>query len=127
MTVSSSAGRVLGVGIRPFAWVARARGLLWWLLVGVECLTAAVVGAALWWATGRLDVPDVVAFMRQAFPHRASVANDALGYDEKATYRPRGIDDYGRLETEILEPMEQTYEFIREIGTGISHHFGAFG
>ena len=40
---------------------------------------------------------------------------------------PKGIDDYGRIETEILEPMEQAYEAIREIGTGISHHFGAFG
>jgi len=74
-----------------------------------------------------LDVPDVIAFMRQAFPHRVSAAADAAAYDEKATYRPRGIDDYGRLETEILEPMESTYGFIREIGTGISHHFGAFG
>ena len=74
-----------------------------------------------------LDVPEVVAFMRQAFPHRVSAAQDAAGYDEKATYRPRGIDDYGRLETEILEPMETAYNFIREIGTGISHHFGAFG
>lgn len=83
---------------------------------------ATVLGRAL-----GLEVPEVVAFMRQAFPHMASAANDGLGYDEKASYRPRGIDDYGRLETEILEPMEQSYEFIREIGTGISHHFGAFG
>jgi phosphoenolpyruvate carboxylase len=74
-----------------------------------------------------LDVPEVVAFMRQAFPHRVSAAADAAMFDEKATYRPRGIDDYGRLETEILEPMETAYQFIREIGTGISHHFGAFG
>ncbi len=74
-----------------------------------------------------LDVPEVVAFMRQAFPHRVSAATDAAGHTEKATYRPRGIDDYGRLETEILEPMENTFEFIRELGTGISHHFGAFG
>jgi phosphoenolpyruvate carboxylase len=74
-----------------------------------------------------LDVPEVITFMRQAFPHRVSAASDAAGYDERATYRPRGIDDYGRLETEILEPMESTYQLIREIGTGISHHFGAFG
>jgi hypothetical protein len=62
-------------------------------------------------------------------PHtgRATAAADAAAYDEKATYRPRGIDDYGRLETEILEPMETAYQFIREIGTGISHHVGAFG
>ena len=74
-----------------------------------------------------LDIPDVVSFMRQAFPHRVSAAQDAAAFDEKASYRPRGIDDYGRLETEILEPMETAYQLIREIGTGISHHFGAFG
>jgi phosphoenolpyruvate carboxylase len=73
-----------------------------------------------------LDVPAVVAEMRQAFPRRAK-ADDSARYDEPATYRPQGIDDYGRVETEILAPMEEAYELIREIGTGISHHFGAFG
>ncbi len=74
-----------------------------------------------------LDVPDVVAFMREAFPHKVAAAQDAAAYDEQASYRPHGIDDYGRLETELLVPMEKAYELIREIGTGITHHFGAFG
>ncbi len=74
-----------------------------------------------------LDVPDVVAFMRQAFPYKVAGGQDATPFDESATYRPHGIDDYGRLETEILVPMEKAYELIREIGTGITHHFGAFG
>ena len=74
-----------------------------------------------------LEVPEVVAFIRQAFPHSKSGGAEGGGFEEKATYRPRGIDDYGRLETEILEPMETSWQFIREIGTGISHHFGAFG
>jgi phosphoenolpyruvate carboxylase len=72
-----------------------------------------------------LDIPEVVAIMRKAFPHATKSAAGA--FDEVASYRPRGIDDYGRLEQEILEPMEQAYEAVREIGTGISHHFGAFG
>lgn len=74
-----------------------------------------------------LEIPAVVDFMRQAFPRRTSPQADAAAFDEKATYRPHGIDDYGRLETEILAPMEEAYEFVRELGTGISHHFGAFG
>lgn len=73
-----------------------------------------------------LEIPDVVSFMRQAFPHSRS-AGETGSFDEKATYRPRGIDDYGRLEDEILAPMERAYEVVREIGSGISHHFGAFG
>ncbi|HET6322291.1 MAG TPA: phosphoenolpyruvate carboxylase [Hyphomicrobium sp.] len=74
-----------------------------------------------------LDVPAVVTEMRQVFPRRSKEAGDHKRYAEAATYRPHGIDDYGRIETEILAPMEEAYELIREIGTGISHHFGAFG
>jgi phosphoenolpyruvate carboxylase len=74
-----------------------------------------------------LEVPEVVNFMRQAFPHRIVDGQGHDAYEERASYRPRGIDDYARLETEILDPMEEAYEFIREIGTGITHHFGAFG
>jgi phosphoenolpyruvate carboxylase len=74
-----------------------------------------------------LEVPDVVSVMRQAFPRRTNAAYDDAAFDEKATYLPKGIDDYARIDAEILEPMEKAYELIREIGTGISHHWGAFG
>jgi phosphoenolpyruvate carboxylase len=75
-----------------------------------------------------LEIPEVVSVMRKAFPHEQKGSGDAgTAIDEPASYRPRGIDDYGRLETEIFKPMEEAYEFVREIGTGISHHFGAFG
>ncbi len=74
-----------------------------------------------------LDIPEVLSFMRMAFPRRAGAELQSDAFTESATYRPHGIEDYGRLETEILAPMEEAYEFIREIGTGISHHFGAFG
>jgi phosphoenolpyruvate carboxylase len=78
------------------------------------------------WAIG-LEIPAVVQIVREAFPRRSLGAHDATAFEEPATYLPHGIDDYGRVETEILAPMEEAYEFIREIGTGISHHFGAFG
>jgi phosphoenolpyruvate carboxylase len=74
-----------------------------------------------------LDIPEVVEFMRQAFPFRSAGTISGEDYEEKATYRPHGVDEYGRLERELLTPMQQTYELVREIGTGISHHFGAFG
>ena len=74
-----------------------------------------------------LEIPEVVSVMRKAFPKRTAGLHDDQAFNEKASYLPKGIDDYGRIETEILEPMEQSYEFIREIGTGISHHWGAFG
>jgi len=76
-----------------------------------------------------LEIPEVLSVLRRAFPHDAKNlgGKGAPAFDEQASYRPRGIDDYARLETEILTPMESAYEFVREIGTGISHHFGAFG
>jgi phosphoenolpyruvate carboxylase len=74
-----------------------------------------------------LDIPDVLAVLRKAFPHSNKEIGEKDEFDEQASYRPRGVNDYGRLETEILTPMENAYEFVREIGTGISHHFGAFG
>ena len=76
-----------------------------------------------------LEIPEVISIMRQAFPHgqKALAGGGEEAFDEQASYRPRGIDDYGRLETEIFAPMEEAFEFVREIGTGISHHFGAFG
>ncbi len=74
-----------------------------------------------------LDIPEVIRVMRLAFPRRHEGSAASGVFDEQATYLPRGMDDYGRIETEILEPMEQAYEAIREVGTGISHHWGAFG
>ncbi len=74
-----------------------------------------------------LEIPEVLNVMRQVFPKRTAKASDAKGFTEQATYLPLGIDDYARIDAEILEPMEEAFEFIREIGTGISHHWGAFG
>ena len=74
-----------------------------------------------------LEIPEVIGFMRQAFPRRVQAERSSAAFDETATYFPHSIDDYGRIETEILEPMEQAYELVREIGTGITHHWGAFG
>ena len=74
-----------------------------------------------------LEIPEVLKVVRQAFPRRVDDHRDDDAFTEQATYLPKGIDDYGRIETEILEPMEQAYELVREIGTGISHHWGAFG
>ncbi|MBN9292001.1 MAG: phosphoenolpyruvate carboxylase, partial [Hyphomicrobium denitrificans] len=74
-----------------------------------------------------LDIPDVLEVLRKAFPHSNRTIDEKDEFNEPASYRPRGVNDYGRLETEILTPMENSYEFVREIGTGISHHFGAFG
>ena len=63
--------------------------------------------------------------MRKAFRHDDKVLLErARPTPEQASHRWRGIDDYARLETEILTSMESSDEFMREIGTGIAHHFG---
>ncbi|WP_139247963.1 phosphoenolpyruvate carboxylase [Hyphomicrobium sp. CS1GBMeth3] len=87
-----------------------------------EVTHAEIIGRAL-----GLEIPDVIKVVRQAFPRRVDDPHDDDSFQEEASYLPKGIDDYGRIETEILDPMEQAYELVREIGTGISHHWGAFG
>ena len=71
-----------------------------------------------------LEIPAGRADHAPGIPASRASRDDASEFDERATYRPHGIDDYARIETEILEPMEKAYEFVREIGTGISHHSG---
>lgn len=78
------------------------------------------------WALS-LDVQQLTPFMRSAFPRTSEADQDDDRYLEKASYRPQSMEDYGRLEDEIFQPLEDAYEMVREIGTGISHHFGAFG
>ena len=53
-----------------------------------------------------LEIPEVLSILRKAFPHDAKSLAGEMRFDEQASYRPRGIDDYARLETEILTPME---------------------
>jgi phosphoenolpyruvate carboxylase len=89
--------------------------------------TGEVSHEAIFRAALSLEIPEVLAAMRQAFPRRPTAHYEASAFHEKATYLPHGIDDYGRIETEILEPLDRAYELVREIGTGISHHWGAFG
>ena len=74
-----------------------------------------------------LDVPELLSVMRAAFPSHVEADPAREAYDEPASYKPQSVEDYARLETEIFTPLDDAYELIREIGTGISHHFGAFG
>ncbi|WP_350335895.1 phosphoenolpyruvate carboxylase [Coralliovum pocilloporae] len=73
-----------------------------------------------------LDVDEAVQILCETFPHGRD-GEEVVGYQEDASYEPRGVENYSRIHTELINPLERSFEMIREIGTGITHHFGAFG
>ena len=95
MKVFAALRAVVRAGSRPFAWVARARGWRWRVLVLTECLVAVVAGVALWWATGRLDLPDLPGnsepFDAEAFQNaRLDPKSNAYTVWRRALGRPDG-------------------------------------
>jgi hypothetical protein len=96
-TIAGPARGVVRVAATPFEWVARARGWRWVVLVGMECAVALVCGALLWYATGRVGVPeagepfDVAAFQTEAVPTEDNAYDDFLRAF-KLYQPPRGGD-----------------------------------
>ncbi len=73
----------------------------------------------------RLEVPGVIAELRQIFPAEAPAADDA-GYGEKATYLS-GAGGYEREHAEIFDPIEEAYDRILEMSAVIALKIGSFG
>ena len=73
----------------------------------------------------RLEVPDVIAELRQIFPAEAPAADDA-GYGEKATYLS-GAGGYASEHVKIFDPIEEAYDRILEMSAVIALKIGSFG
>lgn len=73
-----------------------------------------------------LEVPGAVEILREVFPSAANEPGDAM-FLEEATYAADVAGGYHDLHEKLLDPMLATYELVREIGIGVSHHFRAHG
>jgi phosphoenolpyruvate carboxylase len=72
----------------------------------------------------RLDVPAALAILAEVFP--ATQDTDAArDYAEPAG--PRAAANYSREHQRIFAPIARLFGLVREIGTAVSHHNGAFG
>ena len=72
-----------------------------------------------------LEIPKAVEQLREGFPRRELESEEAL-FDEAADDEPAGVG-YGRLELDIIAPLEESFSQCQQIGLAISHHFGAHG
>ncbi len=72
----------------------------------------------------RLDVPAALVILGEVFP---AAADPAI---ERAFGEPRGARSaasYQREHEGIFGPLAQVFSLLREIGTAVTHHVGAFG
>jgi phosphoenolpyruvate carboxylase len=72
----------------------------------------------------RLDVPGALAILAEVFPATPDPAADR-DYAEPAG--PRAAATYRREHDRIFAPLARLFGLVREIGTAVTHHVGAFG
>jgi phosphoenolpyruvate carboxylase len=72
----------------------------------------------------RLDVPGALAILAEVFPATPDPAADR-DYAEPAG--PRAAVTYRREHERIFDPLGRLFGLVREIGTAVTHHVGAFG
>jgi phosphoenolpyruvate carboxylase len=72
----------------------------------------------------RLDVPAALVILGEVFP---SQPDPSLHRDYAEPRGPLAAASYEREHTAIIAPIEQLFALVREIGTAVTHHVGAFG
>jgi len=72
----------------------------------------------------RLDVPGALVILNEVFPAAADPAADR---DYAEPRGPRAAVSYQREHELILQPLAGLFSLLREIGTAVTHHVGAFG
>ncbi|ACI53033.1 putative phosphoenolpyruvate carboxylase [Gluconacetobacter diazotrophicus PA1 5] len=71
-----------------------------------------------------LEIPAALRELDYIFP---SVTGGGLDLDYHEDHGPRNEGAYIREHAEIFEPMLHLFNLVRETGTAIMHHVGAFG
>ena len=72
----------------------------------------------------RLDVPGALKLLGEIFP---AAPDPSADQDYAEPPAPRAVGAYTREHREIIEPIRELFEIVREIATAISHEVGAFG
>ncbi len=72
----------------------------------------------------RLDVPAALVILAEVFPAAADPAADR---DFAEPRGDRAAASYQREHRMIFEPLAGVFSLLREIGTAVTHHVGAFG
>jgi phosphoenolpyruvate carboxylase len=101
-------------------------GRIWLLATGVPEFSPrhGITRDALLLRILRLDVPGALGILAEVFPASPDPAADR-DYAEPAG--PRAAATYQREHERIFEPLARLFGLVREIGTAVTHHVGAFG
>jgi len=101
-------------------------GRIWLLATGVPEFSPrhGITRDALLLRILRLDVPGALGILAEVFPATPDPAADR-DYAEPAG--PRAAATYRREHERIFAPLARLFGLVREIGTAVTHHVGAFG
>jgi phosphoenolpyruvate carboxylase len=101
-------------------------GRIWLLATGVPEFSPrhGVTRDALFLRILRLDVPASLGILGEVFPASPDSVADR---DFSEPSAPAAAASYQREHALILGPIDRLFGHVREIGTAITHHVGAFG
>jgi phosphoenolpyruvate carboxylase len=72
----------------------------------------------------RLDVPAALVILGEVFP---ADPDPSVDRDYAEPRGPRAEASYQREHQNLFGPIERLFSLVREIGTAVTHHVGAFG
>jgi len=73
-----------------------------------------------------MRVPEAAAILRDVFP--ATEAEGRMeGLTEPSSYETGKGRGYPKIHSDYIQPMEDIYGVLKDIGVGLSHRFGAYG
>ena len=101
-------------------------GRIWLLSTGIPEFSPrhGVTREALMLRLLRLDVPAALVILGEVFPYHPDRSVDR---DYAEPPGPRAASSYQREHDNIFGPIERLFSLVREIGTAVTHHVGAFG
>jgi phosphoenolpyruvate carboxylase len=104
-------------------------GRIWVLATGIPEFSPrhGVTRDALFLRILRLDVPASLGILGEVFPASPESVADRDFAEPPADAVAPGPVTYQREHELLLDPMARLFAHVREIGTAITHHCGAFG
>jgi phosphoenolpyruvate carboxylase len=101
-------------------------GRIWLLAMGIPEFSPrhGVTREALALRILRLDVPAALVILGEVFPSDPDPSADR---DYAEPRGPRAAASYRREHEKIFAPIARLFDLVREIGTAVTHHVGAFG
>ncbi len=87
-----------------------------------DCTRATVLDLAF-----ALRFGELADLLADIFPANDAGSASLSGIVEPSDDPKKGVRGYPQIHANVIEPLRQIHQSIREIGVGIGHHYGAYG